>query len=494
MKAPQRNIHSMNLDPALSRRRFLAGSAAAVGGAPLPTIVHALMPSSPVLAAAPAGAQEQAKEAGYRVFLYEDFSKSPPGEVPAGWTMTALNPALAPLFKVVDFPEGTGGKALLAAGNGRQECYGFIEHPVQLSAQNYHFKVRFKVERIEDVNRNLTHGLFGTFNDGIFRYRREEDGWIVGENRFRGKEGPGKVRLTFRFAAKGKVWWDQVLLRECPPIPERLVRIAVSCGGHDMDFWPRWLDVAGRKKVTVALMAENFNRKKVDQHEPIDGPSGRLMSEKAKQWQMHVAGTFYEKRGDLVFNSCPLYAPTGEIVGIYEKVVLYDKELDRGCSPGSEMKVFQTDFGKVGIMICYDSWHPETARLLALKGAELILFPNVGYFRSLMPARAADNGVWIAAASDHDASGIWDSTGALAGNVHADPSRHSDTSIVEYEQDEANSMLVATVDLSRQYSPHNWGGPMASAPGGRRIRQTAMRSLKDEVAREFKRWWDDPAK
>ncbi len=427
-----------------------------------------------------------------KVFLSEDFSGSAAGAAPTGWTVTAPNPALAPTFKVVDFPDGKGGKALQATGNGRKECFGFIEHPVQLTGKHYRFQVRFKVEGIEDVNRNLTHGVFGTFNDGIFRYRRAADGWIIGENQFRGQEGACKVRLTFRFAASGKVWWDQVLLEECPPLPERPVKIAVSCGGHPADFWPHWLDVAGQKKVNIALLTESFNGKGADQPEPIDGPAGRLMSAKAKQWRMHVAGTFYERRGGVVFNSCPLYDPAGKLVGIYEKMELYDPELDQGCSPGSEMKVFQTAFGKVGIMTCYDSWHAETARLLAYQGAELILFPSAGYYVSLMPARAADNGVWIAAASANSPSGIWDSGGAQAGLEKADPTRYCDTSILGYEKDEANAMITATVDLSRQFSPHNWGGPMASAPGGRRVRQTVLTRLEDEIAREARRWWIEP--
>jgi predicted amidohydrolase len=428
-----------------------------------------------------------------KVFLTEDFGKSAVGVVPEGWSVTAPNPALAPAFKVVDSPDGKSGKTLLATGNGRQECFGFIEHPVQLTAKDYHFKVRFKVEGIEDINRCLTHGVFGTFNDGIFHYRQEPGGWIVGENRFRGRDGSGKVRLTFRFAPNGKVWWDQILLEECPPMPARPVKIAVSCGAHPMDFWPRWLDVAGQQQVTIALMTEGFNGHGINKPEPIDGPTGRLMAAKARQWKMYVAGTFYEQRGDLVYNSCPLFAPTGELLGIYEKVELYDPEIDQGCSPGSEMKVFKTAFGNVGIMTCYDSWHAETARLLAYKGAELILFPNAGYFLSLMPARAADNGVWIAAASANSPSGVWDSGGAQAGNLNADSSRYCDSSILDYQKDDANSMITATVDLSRQHSPHNWGGPMASAPGGRRVRQTVMHSLEDEIAREAKRWCDASA-
>lgn len=129
-------------------------------------LMVALMWLAVFLQAGPATAQDKEKETGSKIFLNEDFAKSTAGDAPEGWTVTAPNPAIAPVFKVVDFPGGKSGKALLAAGNGRKECFGFIEHPVQLSSKDYRFKVRFKVEGIDDPNRHLTHG--------IFRYRQDQ--------------------------------------------------------------------------------------------------------------------------------------------------------------------------------------------------------------------------------------------------------------------------------------------------------------------------------
>ncbi len=156
------------------------------------------------------------------------------------------------------------------------------------------------------------------------------------------------------------------------------------------------------------------------------------------------------------------------------------------------LPVFKTDFGNVGIMTCYDSWFPETARLLAYKGAELILLPNAGYDMELMPARAADNGVCVAVSSENCPAGIWDSGGARAGEKAADETRYASTAIKSFEKDESYHLLVATLDLSRRWSPHYWGGPMLSAPGGRRLRQTRIVPLEDEIAREAKRWWASP--
>ena len=129
-------------------------------------------------------------------------------------------------------------------------------------------------------------------------------------------------------------------------------------------------------------------------------------------------------------------------------------------------------------MICFDSWFPEIAQALARMGAEAILLPNVGYCEELMPARAADNGVCIAASSLLHPAGIWESSGARAGEVVTPDSRESPSAIQSAEHDCANGLMVATVDLSKKYSPHWKGGPMASAPAARDARVTSLRPLK----------------
>lgn len=420
-----------------------------------------------------------------------DFAKGSIGGMPDGWEAICPNAALAPTFRLVDTLDGR--PALMAAGNGRSECFGYIRHPVQLEAnKTYRMRVRLLFEKMDDLNRHLVHGVFSSdFNDGIFSYRREGN-WVIGDSRFPAIDKPvdGEVRLYFRFSAEGKVWWDRISLQECAPIPPRLVKIACSWGRGDIAYWAGWLDRAGEKKVDIALLPEMFNDKGVKDAEPLDGPTGDFMAQKARQWRMYVSGSFYERRGDMVFNTAPLYDRDGGLVGTYSKNELYDPEEDDGATPGVGYPVFQADFGKVGIIICYDSWFPETSRLLAYKGAELILFPNAGYFTGLMPARAADNGVWFAVSSLNCPAGVWDPSGACAGEAEPNPTRYVATSIQGFEKDEDGRMLIATVDLSRRNSPHWWGGPMRSAPGGRRLRQTLIVPIEEEIAREAKRWWE----
>ncbi|HLI49624.1 MAG TPA: carbon-nitrogen hydrolase family protein [Chthonomonas sp.] len=381
----------------------------------------------------------------------------------------------------------------MAEGNGREQCYGYIRCPVRLlGGKTYRMRVKFRFSGFEDVNRHLVHGVFTKrFNDGIFQYRKE-GGMVVGEGRFLGpaEDQDGEVRLYFRYSARGRVWWEQVLLEECEPVPPRPVKIAVSWGKGDLKHWSRWLDAAGAGGADIALMPELFNG--IDdpmKAESEDGPSWRLMASKARQWKMHVSGTTYVRRGDLVFNSAPLFDREGKLIGVYDKNMVYEPELDLGASPGEGYPVFQTDVGRIGIIICYDSWFPETVQLLALKGAELVLWPAEGGYNGLMHARSADNGVFIAGSIRNNPAGVWDSAGNQAGDERPDPTCRAPSAILDYQKDEAMRLFLVTVDLSKKVSPGWNGGPMRSAPGGRRCRETCLRPLEGNIEMEARCWY-----
>ena len=107
-------------------------------------------------------------------------------------------------------------------------------------------------------------------------------------------------------------------------------------------------------------------------------------------------------------------------------------------------------------MICYDSWWPESARLLALKGAELVLFPNAGYEERILPARAIDNNVHILTASLYSPAVITNTLGeALASSTQ-------------------DGVLAAQVDLQHRPKCHpNAGGNLNPGPGGARWARNA---------------------
>src|SRR6202021_705437 len=103
-------------------------------------------------------------------------------------------------------------------------------------------------------------------------------------------------------------------------------------------------------------------------------------------------------------------------------------------------------------MTCYDSWFTDVAELVALKGAELILFPNAGYYRSLMPARATDKNVRILATRLYNKDGIWDTGGRDVLNPNGDSSiniQDGETfKDVKTMQVGKMNLLIASLDLN----------------------------------------------
>lgn len=476
----------------VDRREFLkAGAVAAVG---MGSASGGLSPlwASPEAAGAPA----EAPGSGKNLIANGDLMEGEIGSLPEGWSGFAGNPVLKPSFKLV---AGPGGKRQLQGeGNGRKECYGYLRIPVRMTPGKwYRMRVKFRFSGFENVNRHLVHGVFSTpdtlkYNNGIFHYYKDGE-WATGEARFAGpkREMDTEVRLYFRYSARGRVWWDQVSLEETEPVPSRPVKVAVSWGHGGLEHFRPWLDAAGSRGADIALLPEMFN----EITDPLkaelpNGPSWQLMSSKARQWKMYVTGTTYIRRGDLIYNTAPLFDRQGKLMGTYEKVMLYDPELDQGATSGERFPVFDTDFGRIGIITCYDSWFPETAQLLALQGAELALLPNEGYYTEIMHARSADNCMCLAVSSGDNPANVWDSGGNQAGQEFGDPTCAAPNAILSYEKDEEMRLIMATLDLSIKSSPNYWGGPMRSAPGGRRCRETSPVPFEGRVSELEARWYE----
>ncbi len=102
--------------------------------------------------------------------------------------------------------------------------------------------------------------------------------------------------------------------------------------------------------------------------------------EMAKKYNVVLPISFFERSGNNFYNSLAMIDADGEILGLYRKSHIptgecYEEKFY--FTPGDTgFKVFKTKFGRIGCGICWDQWFPETARILALKGAELLLFPT----------------------------------------------------------------------------------------------------------------------
>lgn len=136
--------------------------------------------------------------------------------------------------------------------------------------------------------------------------------------------------------------------------------------------------------------------------ETIDGPSIREMADFADEKNVHTIFGFIEKTGicDLHI-SAVLIDNKGKVLGSHKKMHMVESETVV-FKPGDTYQVFDTSFGKVGIMICWDAAFPETARILALKGADLIAVPSAWEapmqddWDLIQKARAFDNVIYTA--------------------------------------------------------------------------------------------------
>ena len=122
-----------------------------------------------------------------------------------------------------------------------------------------------------------------------------------------------------------------------------------------------------------------------DLAEPIPGPSTGFYGELAKQYGVVIVTSLFEKRAPgLYHNTAVVIEKDGSIAGKYRKMHIPDDPAyyekfyftpgDLGFHP------IQTSVGKLGVLVCWDQWYPEAARLMALQGAELLIYPTaIGY-------------------------------------------------------------------------------------------------------------------
>ena len=129
-----------------------------------------------------------------------------------------------------------------------------------------------------------------------------------------------------------------------------------------------------------------------DLAEPIPGPSTEIYGELAKRYQVVIVTSLFERRAaGLYHNTAVVIEKDGSIAGKYRKMHIPD---DPGYyekfyfTPGDlGFHPIDTSVGKLGVLVCWDQWYPEAARLMALQGAEILIYPTaIGY----APEDAAD--------------------------------------------------------------------------------------------------------
>ncbi len=146
-----------------------------------------------------------------------------------------------------------------------------------------------------------------------------------------------------------------------------------------------------------------------------ENPAVKRMKELAAQLKVVLPVSFFERSGNVTYNSVAVIDATGEVLGVYRKTHIPDDHFYQEkfyFTPGNTgFQVWHTAYGRIGVGICWDQWFPEAARCMALMGAELLLYPtaigsepiiecdSMPHWRRCMQGHAAANVVPVIAAN-----------------------------------------------------------------------------------------------
>ena len=236
-----------------------------------------------------------------------------------------------------------------------------------------------------------------------------------------------RVELFLGNAAQGTVWWDAIRLSRVPDPPTRPVRVgsvyarpqSKKNSAESIEEFCAVLEEAGRRDCDIVCLGEAINRIGVagvtfpDAAQTVPGPATERLGQVARRFGMYIVAGFLERDGPGVYSSAVLIGRSGRVEGVYRRVYLSEVHTDQGVSPGNAYPVFDTDFGRIGIMTGYDSWSPDPARELTVQGAEIIFLPVWGDNETLIRARALENHVFLVLAAYDNVSKIYDPWGEL---------------------------------------------------------------------------------
>ena len=208
------------------------------------------------------------------------------------------------------------------------------------------------------------------------------------------------LRYTFRWTDRGSSSWGWPRIQVVTPPPSSDVKVAVVTGHEsarqgrtrsiedNVEFYARLCESAAATGPDLMVLPEVAVQWEVagsplDLAVPAPGPETDAFAQIARQHGTRILLGVFERDGDAVFNSAVLIDPEGRIEGKYHKVHLaVGGETESGILPGDGFPVFDTEIGRLGCNICMDSSAAESARMVGLNGADLLLLPIMGDHRA----------------------------------------------------------------------------------------------------------------
>ena len=179
----------------------------------------------------------------------------------------------------------------------------------------------------------------------------------------------------------------------------------------NLDKAEQLINQAVQKNANLVVLPELFNTgyrvedRDNEMAEEIPGYTTKWLERLAQKNNIYLVAAILEKTGvrEIIFDTAVLVGPEG-LIGSYRKTHLWDMENVR-FTKGDDLPVFKTSIGNIGMQICYEVGFPEGARILTLKGADMVVYPSAfGKARRYAwdiasRARALENGIFIIAAN-----------------------------------------------------------------------------------------------
>jgi len=364
-----------------------------------------------------------------------------------GWKPQSARDEIAPICWI-DERESFGGRPSLAlAGNGRASTDGRFTRRVPIEpGKHYLFECRYASRDVDEPLRSILARVVWLDEDGQ-RIREPEypRSVLSADDRDRGEirdtyEAPqgareAELELVLRWDDDGTVWFEEPRFEVVDPPASRKVRLASvhhrprgkASAREALESFAPFVATAASKRADIVCLPEGVTivgtgKSYADVAEPIPGTSTARLGELAREHSLWIVAGIYERAEEKIYNTAVLVDERGELRGKYRKVCLPREEIEGGITPGDDLPVFETPFGRVGLMICWDVFFPEPARGLAQRGAEIIFLPIWGGDLTLTRARAIENQVYLVSSSYDMKTAIFDRRGEiLAEGTEKDP-------------------------------------------------------------------------